>query len=583
LDTPLGSRYVLHELLGRGAMGQVFRGTVRGSGAPVAVKVLKPELVSDTEVVARFFRERSILISIDHPNVAKVLDLVIEGETLGIVMELVRGRDLRQALPEAQTHPPTAAIRLFRQLLAGLTAVHAAGVIHRDIKPENILLDFDHKRMRVKLTDFGVARLTDGTALTRTTGLIGTPEYMAPETARHGSATFAADLYSAGIVLYELLAGRTPFGSGPPLVVLRRQAEEPPPPIPGLPPRVWGYLESLLAKDPAGRPASAAMAADMLRALEPDLAGLPALPLMSVALPAGTGARMSPDVDPDPFGRSDPDGRPSRGTVLRHRDRGSGLDELSAAATERARFDPPGAAALASNRPKRSPLRSRRVVLALASAVAVLAAVAGLVIARMPSHPGAAAHLAAARPQPTAAYTFPSQRYRSGLVVARRWTLSGKDGTVLTETITLSSATSKPLTTWFKDSIPAAITNNMKALRFSVIPGKIVNSDPVVEWYVRVPVHGTVSLGYVAAVLPQGTTTARLAGWAQGLDTTEKRLNAPPAPAPTSTPSAAAPTETASSGDANPNPFPTYSCDPSVVTCTGAPSSPSPTPTGGGF
>ena len=98
MDTPLGSRYVLHDVLGRGAMGQVFRGSVRGSGAPVAVKVLKPELVSDTEVVARFFRERSILTSIDHPNVAKVLDLVVEGETLGIVMELVEGQDLRRYL-----------------------------------------------------------------------------------------------------------------------------------------------------------------------------------------------------------------------------------------------------------------------------------------------------------------------------------------------------------------------------------------------------------------------------------------------------------------------------------------------------
>src|SRR5262252_8101827 len=95
VDQALGSRYVLQGLLGRGAMGQVFRGCVRGSDASVAVKVLKPELVSDPDVVARFFQERSILTSIDHPNVAKVLDLVVEGDTLGIVMELVEGRDLR--------------------------------------------------------------------------------------------------------------------------------------------------------------------------------------------------------------------------------------------------------------------------------------------------------------------------------------------------------------------------------------------------------------------------------------------------------------------------------------------------------
>ncbi len=591
VNRSLGSRYVLHDVLGRGAMGEVFRGTVRESGAPVAVKVLKAELMADRDVVSRFVQERSVLTSISHPNVVRVIDLVAEGETLGIVMELIRGRDLRRTLAEEQTHPPIAAARLFRQLLAGLKAVHAAGVLHRDIKPENILLDFDGSRMQVKLTDFGIARLTYGTALTRTTGLIGTPEYMAPETAKQGTATLAADLYSAGIVLYEMLAGRTPFGGGPPLAVLRRQAEEPPPLIPGLPPRLWAYLESLLAKDPAAQPASAARAADMLRTLEPELAGLPPLPLMSAAPPAGTASRMSLGADPDPFGPSGLDGRPSRGTVLRYRDRRGGPDELSAAASERASFGLPGAAAaFTGHRPERPPLRSRPVVLALAAAVAVLAVVAGLVIARLPSRPAAAPRPGptASHPQPTAAYTFPSQQYGSGLVVTRRWTLSGKDGTVLTETITLSSATGKTLTTWFKDSIPAAITNSMQALRFRVIPGKIVNSDPVVEWYVRVPAHGTVTLGYVAAVSPQGATTARLAGWAQRLDATEKRLNTPPAPR--STPSAAAPAFPAASpteassgngngnGNGNPNPYPTYSCDPSVVTCN--PNAPSPSPSG---
>jgi serine/threonine protein kinase len=575
VNRSLGSRYVLHDVLGRGAMGEVFRGTVRESGAPVAVKVLRAELVADGEVVSRFVQERSILTSINHPHVVRVIDLVIEGETLGIVMELIRGRDLRRALAEDQTHPPIAAARLFRQLLGGLKAVHAAGVLHRDIKPENILLDFDGSRMQVKLTDFGIARLTYGTALTRTTGLIGTPEYMAPETATQGTATFATDLYSAGIVLYEMLAGRTPFGGGPPLAVLRRQAEEPPPPIPGLPPRLWAYLESLLAKDPAARPTSAARAADMLLTLQPELVGLPPLSLISAGPPTKTASRMSLGAEPDPFGPSGLDGRPNRGTLLRYRDRGDGPDELSAAASEPARFSPPWAtAAFTAHRPKRPPLRSRP--LALATAVAVLAVVAGLVIASLPSRPAAAQRpgLTASHPQPTATYTFPSQRYGSGLVVARRWTLSGKNGVVLTETITLSSATGKTVTTWFKDSIPTAITNSMQALRFRVIPGKIVNSDPVVEWYMRVPAHGTVTLGYVAAVSPQGATTARLAGWAQRLDATEKRLNTPTAPrsTPSAAPALPAASPTAASsgngnGNQNPYPFPTYSCDPSQVTC----------------
>jgi len=258
MDRALGSRYLLHDPLGRGSMGEVFRGTVRESGDPVAVKVLRPELVSDRELVGRFVQERSILTSISHPNVVRVLDLVVEGDTLGIVMDLVCGRDLRRAMADERTHPPAMAVHLFRQLLAGLQAVHTAGVLHRDIKPENMLLDFYAGQVRVKLTDFGVARLAYGASLTRGTGVIGTPEYMAPETAEHGTASYAADLYSAGIVLYELLAGRTPFRGGAPLAVLRRQVDEPPAPIPGLPPPFWWYIESLLAKDPSARPQSAA-------------------------------------------------------------------------------------------------------------------------------------------------------------------------------------------------------------------------------------------------------------------------------------------------------------------------------------
>ena len=216
MNRSLGSRYVLHDVLGRGAMGEVFRGTVRESGAPVAVKVLKAELMADPEVVSRFVQERSILTSISHPNVVRVIDLVVEGDTLGIVMEMVRGRDLRRALTEAQTQPPAVAVGLFRQLLAGLTAVHAAGVLHRDIKPENILLDFYGSRMQVKLTDFGIARLTYGTALTRTTGLIGTPEYMAPETAEHGTA----DLRRRSVLRWDrpvrAAGGPDPVRGGPP-------------------------------------------------------------------------------------------------------------------------------------------------------------------------------------------------------------------------------------------------------------------------------------------------------------------------------------------------------------------------------
>jgi len=141
MDQLLGSKYTIGEQIGRGGMGQVFRGTIRESGEPVAVKLLKPELLSDPDIVTRFFRERAILLSTSHPNVTRVLDLVVEGQTLAIVMELIDGLDLRRELTAKGTLPPAEAVHHGRQLLDGLAAVHRAGIVHRDIKPENLLVD----------------------------------------------------------------------------------------------------------------------------------------------------------------------------------------------------------------------------------------------------------------------------------------------------------------------------------------------------------------------------------------------------------------------------------------------------------
>jgi len=507
VNTPLGSRYVLHDVLGRGAMGQVFRGSVRGSGVPVAVKVLKPELVSDTEVVARFFRERSILTSIDHPNVAKVLDLVVEGETLGIVMELVEGQDLRRYLRARGTLPPGEAVYLAGQLLQGLAAVHAAGIVHRDVKPENVLVRMAQGQMTIKLTDFGVSRLSYGASLTKMTSLIGTPEYMAPELAEHDTATPAADLYSAGIVLYEMLAGRTPFAGGHPMAVLRRQADQPPPPITGVPGDLWAQIESLLAKDPGSRPGSAAAALNRLTPLQTALAGLPALPPMADRESEAVTHRGTRDsrvtADRDAVSRGS--------TVLRARNREHAVAEAALAS------EPPGRGRWTRHRNRR-----RATVLALPAALVILAAAFGVLLTRSP-------HVAAKPPsaQLTASYSFGPQQYRDGLLIVRRWTLSGKDGSLLTETITASSATGQTDRVKFTEPIPAAIASTLRSVHFRPAPSRIIQNDPVVQWDLSLPAHGTIDVGYQAVVGSSGATQIRLAQWAKDFDTLQTSLNLP--------------------------------------------------------
>jgi len=559
VDQSLGSKYVLREPLGRGAMGQVFAGTVLESGDPVAVKVLKPELVSDPEAVARFVQERRILTSIRNPNVVRVIDLVAEGETLAIVMELVQGRDLRRYLRDQRTLPPAEAVRLVIQLLSGMAAVHAAGVVHRDIKPENLLLDTSGDHVALKLTDFGVARLSYGASLTKLSSLIGTPEYMAPELAENDSATYAADLYSAGVVLYEMLCGRTPFAGGHPLAILRRQVEQAPPPIPGVPAELWDQIARLLAKDPAARPASAADAAAGLVPQLSSLAPLPAFPPMTA--PDAGQAAVTPATDAAAKAAA----LAGYGTITRHRDRGSSADPGGSSVTgdstgtsdsapaahvpgqtgllpvpgdslpsapnetvlrHRDRGDSSGSRDAGSHAgPARavgwSRLRSRGAIVALAAAAVVILALAAVLVPSRLRHSAATTHVVSA-----ASYAFPPQQYPDGLRMVRHWTLGGTNGSVLTETVTASSA-GKALGAAFQEAIPASIASSLQTVRFSPAPTKIVQADPVVEWQLQVPAEGSVTVGYRATVPADGATHARLVRWAQDLQVLQAQLPAP--------------------------------------------------------
>lgn len=177
-EASLGSRYVLLNEIGAGAMGTVWRARRRDTSEIVAVKLLRDGLAGDQDLVLRFVQERNVMRSLRHPNIATVRDFVIEGERLALVMDFVDGGDLRALLQRRGTLPPADAARLMAQVADALAAAHAMGVVHRDIKPGNVLIE--ENTGQVRLTDFGVARIVHGPGLTHTTSIIGTPAYLSP-------------------------------------------------------------------------------------------------------------------------------------------------------------------------------------------------------------------------------------------------------------------------------------------------------------------------------------------------------------------------------------------------------------------
>ncbi|MFJ1655834.1 serine/threonine-protein kinase [Streptomyces sp. NPDC088337] len=275
----IGSRYTANQILGRGSAGTVWLG--EGPDGPVAVKLLREDLASDQELVGRFVQERTALLGLEHPNVVSVRDLVVDGNDLALVMDLVRGTDLRTRLERERRLAPEAAVAIVADVADGLAAAHAAGVVHRDVKPENVLLDMQgplgpggaHPAL---LTDFGVAKLIDSPKRTRATKIIGTPDYLAPEIVEGLPPRAAVDIYALATVLYELLAGFTPFGGGHQGAVLRRHVTETVAPLPGIPDELWRLIVQCLAKAPASRLRASELGA-RLRELQPMLAGMPPL------------------------------------------------------------------------------------------------------------------------------------------------------------------------------------------------------------------------------------------------------------------------------------------------------------------
>jgi beta-lactam-binding protein with PASTA domain/tRNA A-37 threonylcarbamoyl transferase component Bud32 len=284
----LAGRYELDSLLGRGGMAEVYLGTDRVLGRRVAVKVLSPELARDSSFVARFRREAQSAAALTHPNVVSVFDTGSEDGTHFIVMEYVPGRTLAEVLRESGPLLPERAVEIASAVAAALGFAHEHGIVHRDVKPGNIMLT---PTGDVKVMDFGIARATTGESLTQTATVLGTAAYLSPEQARGEPADARSDLYSLGIVLYEMLTGAPPFtGESPVAVAYRHVAEDAAPPSrrnPDVSPDLDAVVMKCLAKNPDNRYQSARELAEDLQRVRQGapVAATPLLPFFEPTQP----------------------------------------------------------------------------------------------------------------------------------------------------------------------------------------------------------------------------------------------------------------------------------------------------------
>ena len=257
--------YRIEGLLGQGGMGIVFR-ALHDDGRTVALKVLRDELAADDGYRQRLAHEARAAAEVDHPNLAPVLEAGEADGRLYLAVRYVDGRSLAERLAVGGPLAVGELVRLAADVAAGLDALHRRGIVHRDVKPANILLAADGTAV---LGDFGLAKSRAWTVLTRTGQVLGTANYLAPEVIRGQSATPLSDLYGLGCVLFECLAGASPFaGRGVLRVGMAHLQEEPGDPAAGrddVPPALAWTVRQALAKDPADRPPSAVALARMLR------------------------------------------------------------------------------------------------------------------------------------------------------------------------------------------------------------------------------------------------------------------------------------------------------------------------------
>src|SRR5262245_648492 len=293
-DRPVfNDRYEIHSRIGRGGMADVYLARDRLLDRPVAVKVLFPEYASDPSFVERFRREATAASNLTHPNIVGVYDFGRQGGTYFMVMEYVNGRTLADILRADGTLLPQRAADIASDVAAALGFAHRNGVVHRDVKPANILVSTTGA---VKVADFGIARAMNVAAehdLTQAGAVMGTATYFSPEQAQGGNPDPRSDLYSLGIVMYEMATKQVPFQADNPIAIAYKQVHDAPPPLtqvaPGVPPAYEAIVMKLLAKAPTARYPSAD---DLRTELRRFREGLP------VAALAGAGAAAATTMNP---------------------------------------------------------------------------------------------------------------------------------------------------------------------------------------------------------------------------------------------------------------------------------------------
>src|SRR5215475_2383094 len=243
--TLLAGRYEILQLLDRGGMGAVYKARDKELDRLVALKLIRPEFARNPEVLRRFKQELILARQVTHKNVIRIFDLGQSDGVKFITMEYVEGRDIRALLSEKGKFPPNEAARIMLQICRALEAAHGEQVIHRGLKPQNIMLD---ERGRVFVMDFGIARSAHLPGMTQTGALIGTPEYMSPEQARGETLDTRSDIFSLGVIFYEILTGKSPYPSDTPLATLWKRMQEPVTPPSKLEPSLPAALNDIVLK-----------------------------------------------------------------------------------------------------------------------------------------------------------------------------------------------------------------------------------------------------------------------------------------------------------------------------------------------